>query len=154
LEQRRDEGVQELRSSRDGIYRDMLDGQRDNRAGLRARRKPVSTNALFLERMQRGSDGGFARDVAAEFREAAEAATARKRDAGTYERGGAVETRPAGRPGRHESGTDVGARMAESVGMGLISLFESVADGVMGPPRDLTNGSRSPDRRKQTGGQQ
>jgi Relaxase/Mobilisation nuclease domain len=136
LEQRRDEACKELRLSRDGIYRDLLDGQRDNRAGLRARQEAGLDNTLFLERMQRGRDGGFSRDVAAEFREAAEVATSRRNVRERTEETATRETRPAGSRAGMKSGTDIGARMGETVGMGLISLFESVADGVMGATKE------------------
>ena len=51
LEGRRDEACNELRESRDGRYRELLDGQREARAELRGRQEIGLDNAAFLNEL-------------------------------------------------------------------------------------------------------
>lgn len=57
LEARRDAACGELRESRDGIYRDLLDQQRELRAGLRWHQEAGLDNARFLERIEAQNEG-------------------------------------------------------------------------------------------------
>jgi hypothetical protein len=60
LEGRRDEACDELRESRDGRYRELLDGQREARAELRWRQEIGLDNAAFLNELPDRQSAGEA----------------------------------------------------------------------------------------------
>ena len=128
LEERRDEACKELRETRNGVYRELLDDQRDTRAALRSRQEAGFDNTLFLEQV---ADRPASKDLAASFREAAEEITVRQDER-------EWDTSPAhvGSTDRDSSGvkssTDIGANIGEGVGFGLISIMDSLADGLTG----------------------
>ncbi len=135
LDGRRDEACGELRKTRDGLYRELLDEQREIRLGFRERQQAGLDNSLFFELTK---DRDAARDVAASFREAAELTTARQ----DSDPPGADAPAFAGSPRQERAGmkseADVGANIGEGIGFGAISLLESLADGFIGskpPPK-------------------
>jgi hypothetical protein len=138
LEARRDEACKTLREARDGLYQQLLDDQRTARHDLHGRHDAGLDSTVFLE-LERDSRGG-AKDISADFRQAAAEITGARQDAGEAPN----PDTPAfgGRPGRDtsgmKSGEDIGANLAGGIGFGVISLLESVADGIMGakpPPK-------------------
>lgn len=130
LEERRDEACGELRKTRDGLYRELLDGQREIRLGLRERQEAGLDNSFFHELIK---DRDAGKDMAAAFREAAELTTQRQ-DAG--EAPSADAPAFGARPGRESpgirSGENIAADLVGGIGFGVISLLESVADGIIG----------------------
>jgi hypothetical protein len=135
LDVRREEACKELRETRDGIYRDLLADQRDIRQGLRARQEADLDNGLFLNQVEDRD-----RRMAASFRDAAGRMTERP-----DEKQSTISDDAYTPSARHErtglkSGPDVGASIATGLGFGLLSFFESIADGLIGsapppPPR-------------------
>lgn len=123
LESRRDEACQELRESRDTLYRELLDEQRDIRHGLRARQEAGLDNALFLQLVEEGS---AAKDRTTAFREAAESVTVPP-DAAPR----APMAAPRSPSHGIKSGADVSANIATGLGFGLLALFDSLADGLI-----------------------
>jgi hypothetical protein len=134
LEERRDEACRELRETRDDRYRELLDGQRETRLALHARQEAGFDNALFLERVGY-RDGG--KDIAEEFREAAESTTQPRQPGRTWDADDGAFTRsPKEENGRMRSGVNVGADIGEGLGFGAISFLESLADGFVGAKPD------------------
>jgi len=131
LEARRDEACRELRESRDGLYRELLDDQREIRLGLRGRQEAgLDDNELFLD-LAKNRDAG--KDMSAVFREAADEATTREdSNVGWNVEGTAFSSRPERSDAGMKSGTAIGASIGEGLGMGVIALLDSLADGVMG----------------------
>jgi hypothetical protein len=138
LEARRDEACKALRESRDGLYKQLLLDQQTARHDLHERQDAGLDSTVFLELERDGRSG--ARDITVDFRQVAAEVTSARHDA---DEASSPDT-PAfgGRPGREypgmKSGADIGANLAGGIGFGIISLLESVADGVMGakaPPK-------------------
>jgi relaxase-like protein len=138
LEARRDEACKALRESRDGLYKQLLLDQQTARHDLHERQDAGLDNSVFLE-LERDSRSGE-KDITADFRQVAAEITSARHDA---DEASSPDT-PAfgGRQGREypgmKSGADIGANLAGGIGFGIISLLESVADGVMGakaPPK-------------------
>ncbi len=141
LELRRDEACKELRESRDGLYRELLDEQRDIRAGLRARQEIGLESTIFIQLVE---DRHANRDMAAEFVETGNALAGRENDERAFS--------PANFPGwaRHErtglkSGTDIGANVTQGLGFGAISFLESLCDGFVGSKPDLKKRRSEPE---------
>jgi hypothetical protein len=138
LEERRDVACRELRETRNGLYRELLDDQRELRLGLRERQEAGFENSLFLEK---AGDGNPGRDMALEFGKAADMAFVPREGLRAPDvESDALNGWAKGENARMKSGADVGARIGEAVGFGLISFLSSVADGVAGsaaapPPR-------------------
>jgi Relaxase/Mobilisation nuclease domain len=132
LEARRDEACKALRESRDGLYKQLLLDQQTARHDLHERQDAGLDSTVFLELERDGRSG--ARDITADFRQVAAEVTSARHDA---DEASSPDT-PAfgGRPGREypgmKSGADIGANLAGGIGFGVISLLESVADGIMG----------------------
>lgn len=141
LELRRDEVCKELRESRDGLYRELLDEQRDIRAGLHARQEAGLESTIFIQLVE---DRHANQDIAAEFVETGNALVAgRENDERAFS--------PVDFPGwqRHErtglkSGTDIAANVGQGLGFGAISLFESLCDGFVGSKPDLKKRRQEP----------
>jgi hypothetical protein len=139
LEARRDEACKELRETRDGLYKQLLLDQETARHDLHDRQDGGLDSTVFLELEREGRSG--AKDISADFRQAATEITSARRD---EEAPSPSADTPAfgGQSGREypgmKSGEDVGANVASGIGFGVISLLESVADGIMGatpPPK-------------------
>jgi hypothetical protein len=132
LEARRDEACKALRESRDGLYKQLLLDQQTARHDLHDRQDSGLDSTVFLE-LERGGKSG-AKDITADFRQVAAEVTSARHDP---DEASSPDT-PAfgGRPGREypgmKSGADIGANLAGGIGFGVISLLESVADGIMG----------------------
>jgi hypothetical protein len=128
LEERRDEACKELRETRNGLYRDLLDDQRDIRLGLRSRQEAGFDNALFLQQV---GEGIASKDLAVAFRETANEVTAREEE----RNGEAASTPFSNRPERDnsgmKSGTDISVGVGEGIGSGLVSLLDGLADGLV-----------------------
>jgi hypothetical protein len=144
LEVRRDEACQVLREERDGRYRDLLAVQKDIRADLRGRQAAGLDNEHFLDLVARREPGASIADT---FAHAAGQATDRSEPprevAAEAEDDVAPAWSPATRSGVKSPG-DAGASLATGLGFGLLSFFDSIADGLTGsrpappprPPRD------------------
>jgi hypothetical protein len=143
LEERRDEACDELRKSRDGIYRELLDDQRDIRHGLHARQDAGLDNALFLDLAR---DGNAGRDVVTAFREAADETLMPRNDTVACEGDDRAFESPARSDnGGMRSGANIGANIGEGLGFGLIGFLESIADGFMGAKSAPTPRQREPE---------
>jgi hypothetical protein len=124
LESRRDEACRELREYRDGLYRELLDAQRDCRLDLHARQDAGLHNSEFLAGLK---DDVSTYDIRTEFRSAAEATT---RWNGGEERGlSATEDRDAHSVAHTSSG-------APPFVMGAFTVFDSVLSIFEGPSRN------------------
>ena len=133
LETRRDEACQALRDSRDGLYRELLADQREMRLGLRSRQEMGLDNALFLQNVE---DGNAAKDRTDNFREAGEAATNRQERSASNTPEEAYSGAPRSDNAGMKSGTDVGAGLATGLGFGVLSFFDSLADGLIAAKPD------------------
>jgi hypothetical protein len=130
LEARRDEACQELRESRNGHYRELLDDQREARLGLRWRQEAGLDNAHFLQQVERNTD----RDIAAAptFREAANEVAARQEEDAWNAEDYAFTGSPRDNRSGMKSGADISANVVGGVGMGLLSFIGGIADGMVG----------------------
>jgi hypothetical protein len=126
LEERRDEACKELRETRNGIYRELLDDQRDIRVGLSWRQEAGFENSLFLKQVE---SRNAPRDMPATFRDAAQEVTGR-REGNEWNAPPTHDSGPLPRDGSGmKSGINIGAGIGESIGFSAISFFESIADG-------------------------
>lgn len=127
LAARRDEACAELRASRDETYRELLDDQRDIRFGLRMRQEAGLENGLYLDLVRERAEE---RTAASMFREAAREVTEPQREADAPFNPALASPRD---PDAHmKFGPDVGASIATGLGFGILSIFDSVADGIIG----------------------
>jgi hypothetical protein len=128
LEARRDEACAELRLSRDGDYRGLLDDQRVIRHQMHARQDAGLDNDLFL-RFVDERDPGKDRQPPS-IREAADEITrpeARAEEADIPAAGWSRNHTPG-----MKSETDIGANIATGLGFGFLSLLGGLADGLVG----------------------
>ena len=111
LATRRDEACQNLRASRDTVYRDLLDHQNDTRLILRERLADGLDNQAFFEQLRndRVSPAGS-------FSEAASEVTKRRQDP-------VEEEHPRSAPAPRR---DVGDDLTGALGGGLLSIGESL----------------------------
>jgi hypothetical protein len=126
LDSRRDAGCGELREHRNELYRELLDGQREIRFALHNRQEAGFDNSLFLHRVE---ELGFERP--AQFQDAADAIT--QRDGEERE---PITADGTSAPEHHErtgmkSEADIGANVATGLGFGVLSIFDSIADGLI-----------------------
>ena len=129
LETRRDEACQELRESRNGQYRELLDDQRDARLGLRWRQEAGLDNAQFLQQAgERHTDG----NRVPTFREVAKETTARQEESAWNDEAYAFTGTPRDNRSGMKSGSDISANVAGGIGMGLLSFIGGIADGMVG----------------------
>lgn len=127
LAARRDEACAELRASRDETYRELLDDQRDSRLGLRARQEAGFENGIYLDLAREKAEE---RSAVSMFREAAREVTEPQREADAPFTAAPASPRE---PDAHmKSGADVGASVATGLGFGILSIFDSIADGLIG----------------------
>lgn len=128
LEERRDEACKELRETRNGMYRDLLDDQRDIRLDLRSRQEAGFENTLFLQQVEeRASD----KAVAAAFRETANELTMREEERNSEAASMPFSSRPERDSSGMKSGTAIGLGVGEGIGSGLVSLLDGLADGLV-----------------------
>jgi hypothetical protein len=127
LETRRDEACAELRETRNGVYRELLDDQREIRLALRGRQEAGFDNALFLQQVE---DRNAGKDVTRDFADAANVATARQNEEQD------VTTAFTGGPRRQsagmKSGADIGGGIATGLGFGLLGFLDSIGDAFTG----------------------
>jgi hypothetical protein len=124
LETRRDEACKALREERDGFYRQLLDDQREARAGLRSRQEAGLDNAPFLEAM---ADRSARDDMRPVFRDAADE-VARAQDGNAEQTqestfGGWSENDDAGFTLPSHTDDDIGLRVGVGAGSLLASLI-------------------------------
>jgi hypothetical protein len=138
LEDRRDAACAELRKTRDGAYQELLDNQREIRHGLHERQEAGLDSTQFLG-LVKEKDAG--RNLPEAFREAGRAMLMpQDGNAGWEIDPSAFSGHPKEENPGMKSPVDVGARIAEGIGFGVLSIFESLADGIIGstpapPPR-------------------
>ena len=131
LEARRDEACQELRESRNGQYRELLDDQRETRLGLRWRQEAGLDNAHLLREV---GDRNTDRDISAapSFREAANEIAAREKEDAWNAEDYAFKGSPRDNRSGMKSGADISANVVGGIGMGLLSFIGGIADGMVG----------------------
>lgn len=143
LEERRDAACAELRESRNGLYRELLDDQREARLGLSWRQEAELDNTVFFRALDERSPST---DMPLAFREAADMATASRQDASARGADAPAFTDWARRDASGmKSNGDIGANVSTGLGLGAISLFESVADGIIGTKPDLRSRRNEPE---------
>jgi hypothetical protein len=132
LEARRDAACAELRASRDGRYRELLDDQREFRAHLHSCQEAGLDNMPMLLSLQ-GRDA--TQDISAAFREAAEETT---RHAGDESGGRSVAARDEDSSARGGDGTvvDLGLGAAKAFDS-LLSIFEGTRAPSPSRPVDM-----------------
>jgi hypothetical protein len=127
LQARRGEACQELRKTRDTAYRGLLDDQREIRAAMRGRQEAGLDNEIFTRRLQ---DGNLSKDRAAAFRDVAGEVTApREKERPVVS--DSFSSSPKRERSGMKSGTDIGANLSLGIGFSFLSLFESLADGLI-----------------------
>lgn len=124
LDARRDEACGELRTARDLDYRELLDSQREARHELRWRQELGLESGLFLDLTENRER---APNVADSFRTAAAETTARA-DAPQLQMD---DEAPASFGSHERTGLKSGPDIGVSLGMGVMSLFEGLADGLV-----------------------
>jgi len=145
LDTRRDEACQELRETRDGIYRELLDEQREMRLGLRARQEAGLDNALFFDQIE---NRHAAKEKSLAFRDAA-TETGAAQEIGAWN---AEAEEISGWPREnHEgvkSGADVADRIGTGIGFGLLAFFEGALDFSPGKPAPKPRPPAEPEARR------
>ena len=129
LAARRDQACHDLKEYRAGLYRDLLDEQREARHDLRVRQEGGLDNAAFLEATK---DDGGPDDVRAAFRDAADEATGRDRD--EWNEHDAAPAEPNEHSGA-DSGTSSGGMLGPGLGLTLFDSFLSIFEGRQPGPR-------------------
>lgn len=137
LEERRDEACAGLREFRNGVYQELLEGQRDMRLGLHER-QDAGLTSLDLIDLFKVEVPEYTNDIMLALRGAERETTAKRAE---EERPAEIEEQPT--IGREESGnmrapTTVGADIASDIGFGILSIFGGIADGLIGagpPPK-------------------
>jgi hypothetical protein len=142
IEARRDEACQELRESRNGQYRELLDDQNDTRLGLRWRQEAGLDNTQFL---QQGGERPPDADQIPTFREVAVETTARPEEEAWREEAYAFTGTPRDNHSGMKSGSDIGANVAGGIGMSLISFMGGIADGMIGATPERKPRTPAPD---------
>jgi hypothetical protein len=140
LDARRDEACAELRETRNGLYRELLDDQRDIRHGLRGRQEAGFDNTLFL---QLAEDRNAGKDMARDFDDAAVATTAHQDEERNVP--AAFSGTSRGESAGAKSGADMGEGVATGLGFGFLSILESIADGFIGAKPDPRPPPREPE---------
>jgi len=120
LEGRRDEACKELRESRDGLYRQLLDNQRDVRLDLHARQEAGLDNMPYLATLQGRNSN---EDAAATFHDAAEATTRPGGDGWREADAGPSESRDYGHAAE-QAVADVEQEIGAGVGHGICNVFD------------------------------
>jgi hypothetical protein len=134
LEARRDKACEELREARDGLYQQLLHDQRQARHELHDRQDAGLDSTVFLELERERHNSPPERSISADFRAAAAEVTSAREDQGVVQNPDASPAKvwtERENPGL-KSAEDIGANLAGGIGFGIISLLESVADGIIG----------------------
>ena len=121
LSARRDDACNELRETRDGLYRSLLDGQQEVRAELRTRQEAGFDNMPYLHTIESRTS---ANDAASEFREAAEATTARTANDERTEDAGSFSDWGQGAFDGGGSAANLGGSVSVGLGFGFLSLVD------------------------------
>jgi hypothetical protein len=130
LEERRDVACRELRETRDGLYRELLDYQQEMRLNLHGRQEAGLDNAQYLDR---AGEAGARREMGIAFRDAANAVSRPQEGSPVWE----METdAPEGSPRPESSGmkspAGMGTNVGEGIGFGILGLLGGLADGLVG----------------------
>jgi hypothetical protein len=134
LEERRDEACKELLESRKALYEKLLENQQLARHELHDRQNEGLDSTVLLELERERHSLPPERSVGDGFRAAAAEVTSAREDKGIVENPDASPAKvwtERENPG-FRSAENVGADLAEGIGFGIISLLESIADGIMG----------------------
>jgi len=139
LETRRDEACTALREQRDGRYQELLGIQKDIRTDLRSRQEAGLENGGFLDLVARRDPGMSLADT---FTRAAGQTTERPEPPRGVTADVEDDAPSSAREPRSglKSPETAGASIATGLGFGLLSFFDSIADGLTGsrpapPPR-------------------
>lgn len=134
LEARRDEACQALLESRKELYKHLLENQQLARHELHDRQNEGLDSTVFLELERERRNTPPERDISAGFRAAAAEVASDRQDRGVVENPGehAAKTWTDRESPGLKSTEDIGANLAGGIGFGIISLLESIADGIMG----------------------
>jgi hypothetical protein len=129
LDDRCKEPFAELRQARNTIYRELLDHQIDVRDAFKARQEAGLNNGVFLDQLEKAAClRGTVSPEVADGRERPSASTADRKTADPI-----VASHEARDNSGVKPGLTIAAGAAEAIGLSLVSLFESIADGIMGP---------------------
>jgi len=143
LDMRRDDACKELRESRDGIYRELLDYQAEARLNLHARQEQGFDNGLFLDLLENGKDRP---DLLAAYREGAEAVTARQdaREPDTREPNELDQTASLieSEGAEIDAGIDQGAAIGFGIGFNFLNLAHSLLGEFEGSSAPVQRESR------------
>jgi len=130
LEERRDEACGELLTERKKLYGELLFDQERQRVGLRSRQEDgLETSDYFWVAQSRAATED-------NFKEAAREVTLPVGGGHSAVELPAFNGDARDDTGRVRTGTDVGARIGEGIGFGLISFAESLIDGFVGAKPD------------------
>jgi len=129
LENRRDEACKELRTTRDGLYRDLLDHQRETRHGLHERQDAGLENTGFFELVKDGRPG---MDLTATFRDASEATLTPRDSHLAWANDDAFEGSAKEDNAGIKSGANIAAGLVEGVGFALLSFLDGASGGNTG----------------------
>ncbi len=134
LEARRDEACKALLESRKELYKQLLENQQLARHELHERQNEGLDSTVFLELERDRRNTPPEMDISAGFRAAAAELVSDRQDRGVVENPGehAAKTWTERENPGLKSGEDIGANLAGGIGFGIISLLESIADGIMG----------------------
>ena len=121
------EAFKELRATRDGLYRDLLDEQMDIRHAMRARQDAGLDNALFLDRIQKRHDHEMP-----EAQAATPSPPTHQKTTDTVDGANVINFPHNRNRSGMRSPSDVAGNVGIGVGFGLISLLGSIADGLTG----------------------
>jgi hypothetical protein len=128
LEDRCKQPFADLREARNTVYRELLDHQIDVRNTFKARQDAGLDNGVFLDQLEKAAClRGIVSPEVADNRARPSASTDDRQTGAPI---------VAGHEGRDSSGVKPGLTIAtgaaEGIGLSMVSLFESIADGIMG----------------------
>lgn len=134
LDGRRDEACQALLESRKELYKQLLENQQSARHELHDRQSEGLDSTVFLELERDRHNAAPQMDISAGFRAAAAEVTSAREDKGIVGNpdASAVKVWTERESPGLKSPENVGAELAGGIGFGIISLLESLADGIMG----------------------
>lgn len=128
LEDRSKEPFAELREARNTAYREFLDHQNDVRVTFRERQDAGLDNGVFLDQLENAARlRGIVSPEVADNRARPSASTDDRETAAPIVASHEVRDNSGVKPA-----LTIATGAAEAIGLGVISLFESIADGIMG----------------------
>ena len=128
LEDRCKEPFAELREARNTVYRELLDHQINVRDTFKARQDAGLDNGVFLDQLEKAAClRGIVSPEAADNREKPSASTADRETAAPIVASYGARDNSGVKPG-----LTIATGAAEGIGQSMLSLFESIADGIMG----------------------